>query len=304
MLGGERGEVTLLFSDLRNFTRYSEKTPPETVVQLLNAHFDAMVDLITAHGGFVVDFLGDGLFAVFGAPVAQPAHARQALRCALQMQLTRRRLNQEHAAQGLPGLEMGIGLNTGVCVVGNMGCARRIKYGVVGHAVNLAARVETFTVGGQVFLAEATWRAAGEDVVLAGPYAARGKGLEGPLQIWEARGWRSDPDLTLPPLIPRLTPLLPPLPVTLRPITGKEVSQETFPGVILQLSLAGAELAADLPLEIFATLNITLPLPAAPPASVDAKVLAPGEAPGSWLVKFSGLEAAAAAALEPLLIGG
>ena len=94
MLGGDRREVTLLFSDLRNFTHFAELTRPEDVVQILNVHFDAMVRIISDHGGYVVDFLGDSLFAVFGAPKSNPDHAFQAIKCGLTMQLTRQKLNK------------------------------------------------------------------------------------------------------------------------------------------------------------------------------------------------------------------
>ena len=194
MLGGDRREVTLLFSDLRNFTQFAERTRPEDVVQILNIHFDAMVRIISDHGGYVVDFLGDSLFAVFGAPQSDPDHAFQASKCALTMQLSRQRLNDELAAPHLPRLEMGIGINSGSCVVGNMGSQVRIKYGVVGHAVNLAARIETFTVGGQVLISEATRLLVENRVSVSGPFEAYGKGVEGAIQIWEVRGLPHEPE--------------------------------------------------------------------------------------------------------------
>ena len=83
ILEGERREVTLLFSDLRNFTHLAEQTPPEEVVHILNVHFDSMVKIISDHGGYVVDFLGDSLFAVFGAPQSDPDHTIQAIKCAV-----------------------------------------------------------------------------------------------------------------------------------------------------------------------------------------------------------------------------
>ncbi len=228
MLGGDRREVTLLFSDLRGFTQFAERTRPEEVVQILNVHFDAMVRIISDHGGYVVDFLGDSLFAVFGAPQSDPNHAFQAIKCALTMQLTRQRLNDELAAPYLPRLEMGIGINSGSCVVGNMGSQVRIKYGVVGHAVNLAARIETFTVGGQVLISEASRLLVENLVSVSGPFEAYGKGVEGVMQIWEVRGLRHDPDLTLPPTVPGLTPLSQPTPMHFRLITGKQIAPELY----------------------------------------------------------------------------
>jgi adenylate cyclase len=188
MLGGERRAVTLLFADLRNFTRFSDTTDPEEVVQLVNHHFDAMVRIIAEHGGYVVDFLGDSLFAVFGAPEVDPDHAVQAVRCAVAMQLTRQRLNAHWTRQETPALEMGIGINSGSCIVGNMGSLSRIKYGVVGQAVNMAARIESFTVGGQVLISDETHRLVQDVVVASGPLEAAGKGLSAPLRLWEVRG--------------------------------------------------------------------------------------------------------------------
>ncbi len=273
MLGGDRREVTLLFSDLRNFTHFAEQTRPEEVVQILNIHFDAMVRIISDHGGYVVDFLGDSLFAVFGAPQSDPDHAFQAIKCALTMQLTRQRMNDELATPYLPRLEMGIGINSGSCVVGNMGSQVRIKYGVVGHAVNLAARIETFTVGGQVLISEASRRLVEDLVSVSGPFEAFGKGVEGAMQIWEVRGLRHEPDLTLPPTVPGLTPLSQPVPALFRLITGKQIAPELYQATITKLSEVGAALATVVSLDDFAAIQIQLPGQAGETIRLDGKVV-------------------------------
>ena len=146
------------------------------------------------------------------------------LNTAVTMQLTRATLDPEPSTPHLPRLEMGIGINTGSCVVGNMGSQVRIKYGVVGHAVNLVARIETFTVGGQVLISAATHRLVQELALVSGPFEAYGKGVEGAIQIWEVRGLRHQLDLTLPPTVPGLTPLAQPAPVYFRLITGKQIA--------------------------------------------------------------------------------
>ena len=301
MLGGDRREVTLLFSDLRNFTQFAERTRPEDVVQILNIHFDAMVRIISDHGGYVVDFLGDSLFAVFGAPQSDPDHVFQAIRCALTMQLSRQRLNDELAAPHLPRLEMGIGINSGSCVVGNMGSQVRIKYGVVGHAVNLAARIETFTVGGQVLISEATRFLVEDRISVSGPFEAYGKGVEGAIQIWEVRGLPHEPDLTLPATVPGLTPLSQPVPALFRLITGKQIAPELYQATITKLSGAGAALRTDLSLDDFAAIQIQLSGPTAETVRLDSKVVGTGGVSQDYIVRFSPLDEAGAAAVARIL---
>jgi adenylate cyclase len=301
ILGGDRREVTLLFSDLRGFTQFAERTRPEEVVQILNVHFDAMVRIISDHGGYVVDFLGDSLFAVFGAPKSDPNHALQAIKCALTMQLTRQRLNEELASPPTPRLEMGIGINSGSCVVGNMGSQLRIKYGVVGHAVNLAARIETFTVGGQILISEAS-RQLGEDrISVIGPFQAYGKGVEGAMQLWEVRSLRHEPDFTLPPTVPGLTLLSRPVPVHFRLITGKQIAPELYMARITRLSGVGAALATDFNLDDFAAMQLQLAGEAGKTIHLDGKIVGAGEARQEYIVRFSPLAEAGAKAVSGIL---
>jgi adenylate cyclase len=298
LLGGERREVTLLFSDLRNFTRFSEQTKPEEVVHILNTHFDKMVQLINQHNGFVVDFLGDALFAVFGAPERDPEHARQAVLCAIDMQLARHRLNAALNQARLPPMEMGIGINTGPCVVGNMGSLIRIKYGVVGHAVNLASRLESFTVGGQVIISESTRQAVGDQFVVAGPLEATAKGVDSAIRLWEVRGIANQEDKTLPPTVPGLTRLARPIPVRIRLIAGKQISPMAYEARLLQLSPAGAELETKLDLEAFASLQVELPGTSRKSYLIDGKVVGAGELESAYIVRFTGMDETASQALN------
>jgi adenylate cyclase len=301
MLGGDRREVTLLFSDLRGFTHFAERTRPEDVVQILNVHFDAMVRIISDHSGYVVDFLGDSLFAVFGAPKSDPDHAFQAIKCAITMQLTRLRLNQAFTAPDLPRLEMGIGINSGSCVVGNMGSQVRIKYGVVGHAVNLAARIETFTVGGQILISEASRQPVEDRISVLGPFQAYGKGVEGAIQLWEVRGLQHELDLLLPPTVPGLTLLAQPVPVAFRLITGKQIAPEIYRGRITKLAEAGAALATDLNLDDFAALQIHLPDQTGETIHLDGKVVGSEDAKRDYIIRFSPLDEAGVEAVAGLV---
>ena len=198
MLSGSRRDVTVLFSDFRGFTAFAERLPPEEVVAILNDHFELVVAILARHGGFVVDFLGDAVFAAFGALETQADHAERAVACAIEMQHARAARNEENRARGWPPMEMGVGIGTGAAVVGNMGSLRRIKYGVVGHVVNVAARIETFTVGGQVLVSEATRQALGERLIAEGPLEVEGKGVSGTLRVWEVLALRGETARVLP----------------------------------------------------------------------------------------------------------
>jgi adenylate cyclase len=159
-LGGVNQTVTVLFADIRGFTRLSEHAPPERVVRLLNNYFTAMSDIIFAHGGTLDKYLGDGLMALFGAPTAGPEDACNAVAASVQMQRRMREINAQLRAEGLPEIDIGIGLHTGVATVGYIGSERRSEYTAIGDTVNLAARLEQNALPGQIILSDATARAA------------------------------------------------------------------------------------------------------------------------------------------------
>jgi adenylate cyclase len=148
-LAGEQVEITVMFIDIRNFTGFAESTPAEAVVAAINELFEQIVPSIHAHGGRVDKFVGDGLMAVFGAPRRQPDHADAALAAALQIDRT---------VTSSAGLRIGIGLNSGPVVAGNVGGAGRLEFSVIGDAVNVAARVEAATreTGDRILVAERT----------------------------------------------------------------------------------------------------------------------------------------------------
>lgn len=144
-LGGEERRVTVLFSDLRGFTAFSERRPAQETVSLLNTYFTRMSAAIEAHHGVVDKYLGDGIMALFGAPLSQEDDAGNAVLAALAMQDALAGLNREFGARGLPELTMGIGINSGDAVAGNLGSPERLNYTVIGDSVNLAARLEGLT---------------------------------------------------------------------------------------------------------------------------------------------------------------
>ncbi len=146
-LGGTRLDATVMFCDVRGFTSFAERTPPERVIEVLNGYLSAMTDAVMDAGGTLVGFLGDGILAVFGAPISVPDHADRALAAARSM-LTERlpAFNAWAAADGLEaGFRMGVGLSSGSIMSGNVGSERRLEYTAIGDTVNTASRIEQLT---------------------------------------------------------------------------------------------------------------------------------------------------------------
>ena len=187
-LGGDRRKVTLLMCDIRGFTRIGEQLPPERVVALLNNYLGAMSDVIMHFGGTVDEFIGDAILAIFGAPVAREDDSARAIACAVAMQREMLRVNARNQALGLPVVRIGIGLNTGEVIAGNIGSEKRAKYGVVGHHVNLTSRIESYTEGGDILASAATVADAGAPLQLGEARLVQPKGIEGSQRIYPVLG--------------------------------------------------------------------------------------------------------------------
>jgi adenylate cyclase len=176
-LGGQRKELTMLFSDLVGFTTFSEHRPAEDVVDQLNEYLSAMTDVIFRWNGTLDKFVGDEIVVFWGAPLDQPDHAELAVRCALEMQARLMDLQSKWEAQGKPILENGIGINTGVVLVGNIGAeGKKMDYTMIGDQVNLAARFQGLTrmLGHPILLTEFTAAKLGLGSDGGKPVAQRG----------------------------------------------------------------------------------------------------------------------------------
>jgi adenylate cyclase len=184
-LGGVNQTITVLFADIRGFTRISEHAPPEKIVTLLNKYFSAMTDIIFAHGGTLDKYLGDGLMALFGAPATTPQDAGNALNAAVAMQRRIIGINQELSGEGLPEIGAGIGLHTGEATVGYIGSERRSEYTAIGDTVNTASRLESNSLGGEILISDATARAARSRYGLKPRQPIMVKNRQQPIALWE-----------------------------------------------------------------------------------------------------------------------
>jgi adenylate cyclase len=184
-LGGVNQTITVLFADIRGFTRISEHAPPERIVGLLNRYFSAMTDIIFAHGGTLDKYLGDGLMALFGAPAATPEDASNALNAAVAMQRRIMGINLELSGEGLPELGVGMGLHTGEATIGYIGSERRSEYTAIGDTVNTASRLESNARGGEILLSDTTAQAAHQRYKLKPREPIMVKNRVQPVKLWE-----------------------------------------------------------------------------------------------------------------------
>jgi adenylate cyclase len=190
--GGVRRECTVLFSDLRGFTTFAEQLPPDTVIEVLNHYLEEMSDAIMDHGGTLVAYMGDGIMAVFGAPLEQPDHADRSVAAAREMLAGRlTHFNEWMQSEGHKGFAMGIGLNSGTVMSGQVGSQRRIEYTAIGDTTNTAARLEGMTKGSghQLFIADSTKQALTADpgdLELIGEREVRGRAEK--ITVWTLAG--------------------------------------------------------------------------------------------------------------------
>jgi adenylate cyclase len=196
VLGGERVLATVLFSDIRGFTALSENLLPEEVVARLNEYLQAMTDVVFRHDGTLDKYVGDAVMALFGVPVPHDDAARRAVATAIDMQSALLELQEKWRREGLPLIDIGIGINTGEMVVGNMGAVEHMDFTVIGDAVNLASRVESLNkeMGSRILVTAQTYEIVKDEVSTRGPLMARVKGKDEEVAVYEVFGWKASSD--------------------------------------------------------------------------------------------------------------
>jgi len=244
-LGGEKRVLTIMMTDLRGFTSIAERLPAEEVVDIINIYLEAMTEIILRYQGTIDEFIGDAIFVIFGAPVLREDDALRAVACALEMQLAMVQVNARCRERGYPEVEQGIGINTGAAVVGNIGSNKRTKYGVVGRNVNLTARIESYTVGGQIFLSEGTRNHCGDHLRIDDQMEVMPKGVSAPITIYQVGAVSGPYAIALPePRAEQLLPLAPPLPVRFTVLAGKHAGEEQHGGELVGLGVREALIQA------------------------------------------------------------
>jgi class 3 adenylate cyclase len=243
--GGRLVDVAVMFTDLRGYTAITTVLGSAKTVELLNLYLERMLVVVDAHGGFVTDMLGDGLLIVFGIDRASDA-AVEAVQCGMEMQ----EALDEFAAQTLETyevrVEMGIGVHFGEVVLGNLGTATRVKYGVVGDVVNTAARVESLTVGGELLVTDSVLEACGDRLAVGPRRDVPVKGKREPLQVY---GVRALDGKSLDSVVPAaFTPVE--IVVDARRLEGKRLSDSTWPVRVVAVEARFLRIVTDVALEV------------------------------------------------------
>ncbi|MCA1960156.1 MAG: HAMP domain-containing protein [Desulfomonile sp.] len=185
-LGGEKRTVTIMMTDLRNFTAVAEKLKPEEVIRILNQYFSRMISVVQRYEGIIVDFYGDSMLVFFnGLHGDVKERAADAVKCALEMQRVHEDFVERIVDEGLPELKMGIGIHTGEVIVGNIGAETRAKYGIVGSDVNLTDRIQSTAGGGRTIVSEETYRLLEDRLKVSRDFRVCLKGVEKDRELYE-----------------------------------------------------------------------------------------------------------------------
>ena len=257
-LGGQKRNLTVLMSDLRGFTQLSERMEPQDLITMLNHYFGEMYEEIERYHGTLIEFLGDGMMVIFGAPTPSQTHAADAVAAAISMQKRMEAVNRWNAERGYEALAMGIGINTDMMILGNLGSEKRTKYGVLGAAVNLAGRIESYTIGGQILLSPRTRAAVRSALTVRRVLPVQPKGVDGTIELFDVVGIGAPYELELPTGEHPLCPLPQPVPVRFATMEGKHSSAVELEGTITALSDQGAALRSEAALERFENLKLEI----------------------------------------------
>ncbi len=296
-------DVTILLSDLRGFTSLSEHYSPLEIIDLLNRYFTAMTEVIGYHGGRIDKFMGDAIMVVFGTPDAETDDLNRALQCAIEMQIRLDKMNEENRALGYPPLYMGIGINTGQVVAGTVGSDLYHEYTVIGDHVNLASRVESFSLRGQVLISEYSYERCQDYVEIGQTNTLSMKGKERPVKLFELLAINYPKRLETPKTDGRKSPRIEVnMPITFNIVEGKSVSASSLEGTVIDLGYGGMYIASQTQLPAHTEIRFpwSLSMSSARQSDVYARVIRinPRETEFHYHLEFSSINADAETAIR------
>lgn len=235
-----------MVSDIRGFTSLSARLSPHETIDILNRYLERMVEIISKYRGTVNEIEGDGILVFFGAPLDEGDNEERAVACAIEMQREMVEFNQDQRQRGLSELGIGIGINKGEVVVGNIGSEKRAKYSAIGSAINTAYRIESYTVGGQILIGPSVYESIGSCLEIKGTISARFKGLPEPMTLYDVAGIKYRCKLSLPQKKDEVyTQLDPPITIRCFPIVGKSISDNAINGRMIRLGQSSAEIILE-----------------------------------------------------------
>ena len=208
-IGGDERRIVVLMSDVRGFTMMCRHNSSKDVLKVLNHYFEIMSEIIRKYNGTVIEFVGDGILAVFGAPIEDEHMEINAVCAALEMQKSMEDINKWNDDNSLPNLEIGIGINSGDAIVGNMGSEQTTKFNVIGDCVNMCGRIESYTVGGQVYVSDNIVSSIGSILTVDESKEITVKGINEPLLIHRISGIGGEYNITIKEVFDELTDIAP-----------------------------------------------------------------------------------------------
>lgn len=223
LVGGEKKEVTMIFSDLRGFSAIAETMDARELIDMLNHYLEQMIHVISEWNGTILEFIGDAIVAVFGAPLPSKKAEEDAVSCAVWMQKVMEQVNSFNVRNGYPILQMGVGVHRGEVIIGNIGSQKKLKYDIIGKHVNLTSRIESYSVGGEILISHSVLEHIHKPIKITQEKEIWPKGMKERVKIYQISGIGVDMLDTVPD---EIKPLLLPIACEVRLIAEKTVTEE------------------------------------------------------------------------------
>ncbi len=257
-MGGKKMKLSIMMSDLRGFTALSERMDAHDLLSMLNHYLGEMTEIIARNKGTIIEFIGDGIMVIFGAPEYFEDNASHAVACAVEMQARMRDINDWNEKNGYPRLNMGIGLNFGETVVGNIGSEQRTKYGVTGKEVNICGRIESFTVGGELLVSESIKDRIPEELEIEEVRQVVPKGAKVPMNVYKVVGIGAPYNVSCKLSGKEVRKLSKPVDVMFYTVAEKNISVDEIPAKIIEIGDEDAVFVTEASLSRFDNIVINL----------------------------------------------